>query len=627
MKSRSFFFALCLLVGLVPSIPGEAQTDPTYVFQGSGWGHGVGMSQYGSYAMATGGSTADQILTTYYSGVSVRPIDQVLQPSDWLRADPMPIWIGLAQNQTLLSFSVVGGPAGLCKANDGEGACPTQTANPGEAWDFRSLGGGTCQFFRSGVAVGNVGSCQASIEWGNQPNVYVVALGKQLARGAIKIRPSTAGFHVSLQIGIEDYIYGIGEVPSSWPSAALQAQAIAARTYGVRQALFYGPEGGFSQTRRDQCWCHLYSTVVDQNYSGYGKETSPFGSNWVAAVSATAGRLITHPQAPQSTVIIAYYSSSSGGHTDNNVDGLGHSSALPYLTAIPDPWSVSPAAANPYASWSKSLTASQIASALGLQTVTGIAVTGRHASGSVKEVSIAGTINGSSTTITRSGRSFKSALGLRSLTFGVTPPSGAVIPGSGGSLCSQPSPVAGYTDITSASPHFDDVNCMSALAVMAPSSPGVFGATAPVLRWQMATYLTRLATLAGVQLPTPVDQGFTDLGGLPVETVQAINQLRQLGLTKGVSATLFDPNGSVPRWQMAIFLVRLHTTLGYEAPAGLAQPFADLGGYSGEATLSINQLAELGVTQGTSATTFSPATLVSKQQMASFLARLARLDT
>ncbi len=627
MRTRALVVAFIVALATVPATIGVAQTDPSYVFNGSGWGHGVGMSQYGANSLAVSGSTADQIINTYYTGVTIKTVDQVLDSSHWLRTDTQPLWIGLAQNQTVFAFSMTGGPAGLCKANDGEGTCPTQTANPGESWEFRTLGGGGCQFFKGGVAIGNPGTCQAAIEWTGQPTTYVSALGKQFGRGVIRIRPYGTAFHVSLEIGVEDYIYGIGEVPSSWPAAALQAQAMAARTYGLRQALVYGPEASFTQTRKDQCWCQLYSTVVDQNYSGYGKETGTLGASWVAAVNATASRIITHPAAPQSTVIIAYYSSSSGGHTDNNVDGLGHTTVLPYLQAIPDPHSISAAAANPYASWTVSQTASQIATALGLTTVTGIAVTQRHASGTVKEVTIAGTLNGVNTTITRTGRSFKTSLGLRSITFSVVAPPGSVIPGAGSAFCGSPSPNAGYSDVGSAGTHFDDINCMTALGVMDPLSASVFGTTTEVKRWQMAVYMTRMATLAGITLPTAGDQGFTDLAGLPADVVAAINQLKQLGLTKGVSATQYDPNGSVPRWQMAIFLVRLHVIFGFDPPLVTDHGFIDLGGFSDEAVVSINQLAELGVTTGTSATTYTPAAPVTKEQMASFLARLLRIDT
>ena len=106
-----------LAMALVPMTTAVAQTDPVYRFDGSGWGHGVGMSQYGARSMAVAGNSASQILNYYYTGVTLKPIDQVLDPSHWMRSDPDPLWIGLAQNQTVLRFHVHNGTAGLCKAN------------------------------------------------------------------------------------------------------------------------------------------------------------------------------------------------------------------------------------------------------------------------------------------------------------------------------------------------------------------------------------------------------------------------------------------------------------------------------------------------------------------------------
>ena len=136
-------------------------------------------------------------------------------------------------------------------------------------------------------------------------------------------------------------------MPSFWHPEALQAQAIAGRTYGVRQALKYGSQATFSSTRKGQCWCHLYDTTADQAYVGWLKENEPDDIPWKAAVDATAGLLVTHPQAPESTVTIAYYSSSSGGHTNSNVDGFGHSTLLPYLPGTDDPLVGFPAGREP----------------------------------------------------------------------------------------------------------------------------------------------------------------------------------------------------------------------------------------------------------------------------------------
>ena len=148
---------------------------------------------------------------------------------------------------------MVPGSAGLCKANDGEGTCPTQFAAAGETWEFRALGGGACQFFKAGVAVGNPGTCQAAITWDFAAGTKIFAIdnGRTYARGVIRIRPAGDGFHVVLEIGIEHYLYGLGEMPSDWHPQALQAQAIAARSYGVRQAIRYGPAENFDVSQPD----------------------------------------------------------------------------------------------------------------------------------------------------------------------------------------------------------------------------------------------------------------------------------------------------------------------------------------------------------------------------------------
>jgi SpoIID/LytB domain protein len=620
---------LALVASLAPGGPAIAQADPSYEFKGSGWGHGVGLPQYGARAMAEDGMTAGQILSTYYAGVSLNTVGGVLPPTQWLMAESAPLWIGLAQNQTILRFSAVGGTLGLCKANDGEGTCPTQFANPGESWELRALGGGACQFFRDGAAVGNPGTCRAAIEWTGQPAVQVSLpdLRRTIARGTIRVRPVGEAFHVVLQIGLEEYLYGIGEVPSSWPEQALQAQAIAARTYGVRQALRWGPEPGFDPARQAQCWCQLYATVVDQNYVGWAKEAEPEGVRWVSAINATAGQVVTHPQAPDATVIIGYYFSSSGGHTDSNVAGLGQATLLPYLPGVPDPWSVAPEAQNPFAAWTKPVTASAIAAALGLESVTGIAVTKRNPSGSVAEVAIGGTVNGAPTTITRSGRTFRSALGLRSLFFQVALPAGAVTPGTTVGLCDAPAPDAGFTDVSRDSVHKPGIDCIASAGVTSGVGPGLFGPAEPVTRWQMAIFLVKTASVMGVSLPDGADQGFADLGGLSEIAVTSINRLRQLGITDGVAPGRFDPHATVTRWQMAIFLIRLHQGLGYDVPTGGDRGFTDLAGLDPSWVTAINQLADLGITSGTGdGSTFSPKATVSREQMATFLMRMLQND-
>jgi stage II sporulation protein D len=624
MRIRNILVAAVTVVALIPVVPASAQTtDTAFTITGAGWGHMVGMSQYGARAMAVGGHTAAQITGYYYAGTTVQALGAFMSPSNFIVADPDPLWIGIMQNRTSFGFRVDGlGVAGLCKANDGEGTCPTQFAQPGEAWEFRALGGGQCQFFRAGVAVGNPGTCRGAITWdfATGTRVFINETGRSYARGILRIRPAGAGFHVSLEMAIDDYIYGIGEMPSDWHPQALQAQAIAARTYGIRQALRWGAEESFSADRQAFCWCQLVSTVADQAYVGWSKEADQFGPNWVAAVSATAGQVVTHPQAPDSTVIIAYYASSTGGHTDSNVEGLGQTTPLPYLLPTPDPWSVAPEAQNPFASWTKTATGTQIATAFGLTTVTGVAVTARNTSGTVAQVTIAGTINGQETTVVQGGRAFRNALGLRSTAYDVTGGSGI-----GTAICDGTAPAAGFTDVAPASVHYNDINCIAALNITTGTGPGTYSPAASVTRWQMAIFLVRTATSLGVAVPPPVSQGFADLDGLSAEAAAAVNQVKQLGISAGTSATTYDPNSNVTRWQMALFLTRLYGVTGQALPQAGDFGFTDLGGLSTETITAVNQLAVLGITTGTSPTTFSPANPVLREQMASFLSRLIRL--
>ena len=76
----------------------------------------------------------------------------------------------------------------------------------------------------------------------------------------------------------DEYLWGLGEVPSSWPPAALEAQVIAARTFALNKV----------QRIRAECDCNIYNSTVDQNFVGYSKEIEPiYGVKWKEAVNRT----------------------------------------------------------------------------------------------------------------------------------------------------------------------------------------------------------------------------------------------------------------------------------------------------------------------------------------------------
>lgn len=167
----------------------------------------------------------------------------------------------------------------------------------------------------------------------------------------------------------------------------------------------------------------------------------------------------------------------------------------------------------------------------------------------------------------------------------------------------------------------DAIDCVAYYGIAQGISATAFDPNAAVTRWQMALFLTRTAVDLGISLPSGVSQGFVDLGGLTSQTVTAINQLAQLGITTGTSATTYSPNNVVSRWQMALFLTRLYDEAGFTLPSGTSQGFTDISGFVASTQTAINQLVQIGVTTGTSATTYSPNDPVLRWQMALFLAR------
>lgn len=401
-----------LVVGLMTVFTapvGVGAAEAEVVISGGGWGHGIGMSQYGARGMAEEGKTAAQILNYFYDGTALGAIGSGVP-------DPGALWVGLFQNSTEIDFEAVGGPLDLCKANDGEGPCPTQTALPGESWAFKAVGSANCQFFKNGVPVGSPGDCDGSISWENQPETRVkfLATGREYGRGTFRFRAvpfSGATFHTSLEIGLEDYLYGIDEVPSSWPTEALRAQVIAARTYAVRDALTVGSVHT-NLGAQLSCWCHLFSDTRDQNYVGWAKEapvvgSTDYGALWKAAVGDSDGSVVTNG----GSVVSTFYSSSTGGATEN-IEDVWNTSPRSYLISKPDPWSQLPA--NRYGSWTMDIPYETFASALGFDQVHSASIVEVYVSGSPKRIDVYGTAAGVQQTKQFTGPQFRSKFGLRS---------------------------------------------------------------------------------------------------------------------------------------------------------------------------------------------------------------------
>jgi stage II sporulation protein D len=114
-------------------------------------------------------------------------------------------------------------------------------------------------------------------------------------------------------VPVEEYLRGMGEVPSSWPLEAIKAQIVAARCYALTHL---GAHGNFD----------LYDSTQDQVYGGADYESGPQS----AAVDATRGEVAFW----NGQVILAFYSSSDGGHSADVSEVWG--SNIPYLRGVRD---------------------------------------------------------------------------------------------------------------------------------------------------------------------------------------------------------------------------------------------------------------------------------------------------
>lgn len=183
---------------------------------------------------------------------------------------------------------------------------------------------------------------------------------------------------------------------------------------------------------------------------------------------------------------------------------------------------------------------------------------------------------------------------------------------------------AGFVDMAR-SVFAREIDCLVGYQIAQGTTATTFGPSAPVTRAQMAVFLWRFGTVAGVPFNT-ADAGFRDIAALPTEARDAINAVANAGVTRGVTPGHFVPSVSVTRAQMASFLNRLQATVAGSGFHTAADYFTDDEGSVHEA--DINAIASAGLTAGSAAgaALFLPARPVSRAEMAGFLARLLDVD-
>jgi stage II sporulation protein D len=296
LRSLPLALAACLLAAA------PAHGAARFTIRGAGFGHGVGMSQYGAMGYAQHGAGYEQILGHYYSGTALGTTD----PNHPVRV--------LLQSTGTVRFS------GATRA----GGTPLVT---GRSYRARAAGG---RVVLSGVRGKPIATVTGPLQVTGADGA--LQLGGRAGngrsdgryRGMLELRPGLlGGLDVVNVVDLEDYVRGVvsWESPSSWPIEALKAQAVAARTYAITTKR----SGTFDQ----------YPDTRSQMYGGVAAETAATD----AAVAATAGQVVTYAGEP----VVTYFFSTSGGRTEDVQNTSLGTSARPWLKSVADPYdSVSP---------------------------------------------------------------------------------------------------------------------------------------------------------------------------------------------------------------------------------------------------------------------------------------------
>ena len=372
--SRTLSAPVC--TGTCYSAP--AGSGALLVFTGHGWGHGVGMSQYGAYGYALHGWTYKQILAHYYPGTKLGT------------TTGSTIRVLLADKKKALKIS----STVPFTVTDGAGVAHALPAGP-LALDTTLLVNGQTLTAPLTFTAGSGGSLTLGRAYRGQIEVDVVD-GKLRA---IDIVP------------LEQYLYGVvpSEMPATWSPEALKAQALAARSYALA-------------TRRIAAPFDVYSDTRSQMYLGISQETAATTS----AVDATKGQVVLFGN----KIATTFFFSTSGGETASSLDIWG--TALPYLVPVADPYD----AISPFHDWGPvPVTAAQLAKTLKLQGSITDATTTLNASGRVASIDVLSQQPYSpvptSTQVPSS--TVAGALGLRSTWFGIglmwlsPPPTGTLV--------------------------------------------------------------------------------------------------------------------------------------------------------------------------------------------------------
>lgn len=353
-------------------------TPGTVSLTGGGWGHGLGMSQYAAWGGASLGCTHTELLRGFYPTTSVTS-----------RTSP-DLQVGLLFSGSSARTSSTLTNEGTQAVTWVHGGSQVWTLRPGETVRASVVSGPRLRLSGGGATWTQPTTGDATVTATLSPARVVTIDGKS-ARGhdipynrgrmQLVLGETAAGtFEHVVDIGMEEYLLGLNEMPFSWPIEALKAQAVAGRSFATAAA-------GSWRTRCGSCT--LYDSVNDQFWSSGLEEVHEptWYARWSQAVGETANRVIV---TAAGNVATAYYSSSHGGGSQS----LGEAWDSPDVDYVSGQnlarWAQAVADRNGRHRWRRNLDAGAVAEEFDLELLRAVDVTRTTATGRADTIRVEG---------------------------------------------------------------------------------------------------------------------------------------------------------------------------------------------------------------------------------------------
>ena len=355
--------------------------DGVYDVTGGGFGHGIGMSQYGAHGAALKGLAHTQILAFYYPGTKLVQGGLTSIRVGLTTDNDGVLTIRARQGVTLTAggatTTLPSGPTLWRVRATGTGAASCLVESYSTAWTAWSSGATPCPV--------SFASPEGSVD------VLLPSGSTSIYRGAVAaVHTGSTRLSTVNTLPIQSYLRSVvpAEMPPSFSADALEAQAVAARTYASRRS-----NGTVYYDTCDTTACQVYRGSGRRNADG--TRTSFEYASTDSAVEATSGRVLTYVSSDGVTrLATTMYSSSNGGQT------VAASPSHPYLAARPDPYDG--VSINARHAWTAQLPVASLESRFGIARVERVQILSRDGAGSwggrVLTVLVEGTTSGGSYT-------------------------------------------------------------------------------------------------------------------------------------------------------------------------------------------------------------------------------------